>query len=228
MMGLSVELTEVDRSDTDRHMQMLVEACRSIYQPMENAEGRNNDDDQHRQLRSISSDLLHGHWRQAELFDNECQRWPDLKVGEVLRRFYARGLLEEPLIDDLRGHRLNAAEVVSAFWPLRFFIADVEWVNHFHSTSIYPGARHAQEILGMRVSDLLQIPGKKARLAMAKAPGHQFSTNVLHISWLQRIGLIDIEWTNFLWEHLELSLSPSPRLKLYWFAWATFEVPVAR
>jgi hypothetical protein len=50
----------------------------------------------------------------------------------------------------------------------------------------------------------------------------------VNIRQLQLIGNINIEWTNNLYEHLELSFKKIPVLKLYWFAWATLDIPLAR
>jgi hypothetical protein len=158
----------------------------------------------------------------------DCDIWSSMRVGDVLSALYADGLLEEPDISNLAGHRLNAARILESLYPLRFFISEFDWKQHFHSRKISPQARHPQEILNMEIRELIAICQKETRSTLVRASGVHFSMKLVNIRQLQLIGNINIEWTNNLYEHLELSFKKIPVLKLYWFAWATLDIPLAR
>lgn len=159
----------------------------------------------------------------------DCEIWPEMRVGDVLSALYAEGLLEEPARNDLPGHRLNAARILESLYPLRFFISEYDWKEHFHSRNIHPNARHPHEILNMPVKDLIRLCKKETPSKMIKAAGLQFSIKLLNIQQLQHIGNLNIEWTNNLYEHLELSFGRDfSVLKVYWFTWATLDIPLAR
>ncbi len=151
-----------------------------------------------------------------------------MQVGAVLSHLYAEGLLVEPDVGDLPAHRLNAATILAYLYSLRFFISEHDWKEHFHSRNILPNATHAAEILNLKLSDLIKLCWKKPDEKMVKAAGLQFHMKLLNIKHLQIIGNLTIEWTNNLYEHLDLSFTEFPKLKIYWFAWATSEIPIAR
>jgi hypothetical protein len=69
---------------------------------------------------------------------------------------------------------------------------------------------------------------ERNKATLVRAGGVHFSMKLVNIRQLQLIGNINIEWTNNLYEHLELSFKSFPVLKLYWFAWATLDIPLAR
>jgi len=158
----------------------------------------------------------------------DCEIWSHMRIGSVLSALYAEGVLEEPDIGDLAGHRLNAARILQSLYPLRFFISEFDWKEHFHSRDICPQARHPQEILNMELKELIWICHKEPKSTMVRASGLHFPMKLVNIKQLQVIGNIDIEWTNNLYEHLELSFKGFPVLKLYWFTWATLDIPLAR
>jgi hypothetical protein len=80
----------------------------------------------------------------------------------------------------------------------------------------------------MEIRELIAICQKETRSTLVRAGGVHFSMKLVNIRQLQLIGNINIEWTNNLYEHLELSFKSFPVLKLYWFAWATLDNPLAR
>jgi hypothetical protein len=53
--------------------------------------------------------------------------WSSMRVGDVLSALYADGLLVEPDISGLAGHRPNAARILESLYPLRFFISEFDW-----------------------------------------------------------------------------------------------------
>jgi hypothetical protein len=58
---------------------------------------------------------------------NDCEIWSTMRVGDVLSALYADGLLVEPDISGLAGHRPNAARILESLYPLRFFISEFDW-----------------------------------------------------------------------------------------------------
>jgi hypothetical protein len=158
----------------------------------------------------------------------DCEIWSKMRVGAILRALYAEDVLEEPDMSDLAGHRLNAARILRALYPLRFFISEFDWKDHFHSRNICPQAQHPQEVLNMELKELILLARKETKSKLVRASGLHFPIKLLNIKQLQIIGNINVEWTNHLCEHLELSLTDFPVLKIYWFAWATLDIPLAR
>lgn len=157
-----------------------------------------------------------------------CSIWSEMRIGTVLSGLYAEGLLQKPADADLVSLRLNAARVIQALFPLRFFISEIDWKEHFHSRDICPEASHPVEILNLKMSDLIRVAAKEHKSDWPRATGLSFSIRLMNVDELRNIGNINIEWTSNLYEHLELSFSGFATLKIYWFAWSTLELPIAR
>lgn len=213
-MGLDHPSDE-NEEDFDHRLRMLVSICRAngLYR------------ERHCELHERDQAAC-----QIEMLSHktDCEIWSTMRVGDILSALYADGLLVEPDATDLAGHRLNAARILESLYPLRFFINEFDWKPHFHSRKISPQARHPQEILNMEVRELIALCKKETSSTLVRAGGAHFSMRLVNIRQLQLIGNINIEWTNNLYEHLELSFKDFPVLKLYWFAWATLDIPLAR
>ena len=158
----------------------------------------------------------------------ECNIWSNMNVGNMLASIYEQGLLIEPSVSDLPGHRRNAARLLQSLYPLRFFISHFDWVDHLSSMNICPTATGPKEIMQMRLNDLALIARKSRALDWVRACGTQFAIKLINVNNLQLIGRIYIQWTDNLYEHLELSFDDIPVLKIYWFAWATLDLPFSR
>lgn len=213
-MGLGNPSDESEE-DFDHRLRMLVSICRAngLYR------------ERHCKLHERNQAAC-----QIEMLSHktDCEIWSGIRVGDILSALYADGLLEEPDVTNLAGHRLNAARILESLYPLRFFISEFDWKQHFHSRKISPQAGHPQEILNMEVRELIDICKKESSSTLVRADGAHFSMRLVNIKQLQLIGNINIEWTNNLYEHLELSFKDFPVLKLYWFAWASLDIPLAR
>lgn len=214
-MGLDERWNREDETEEEinHRLELLVAICRtnSLYIGPSTA------------LDSWGSNRIHLHSQQTH-----CKMWSHMRIGDILVSLYAEGVLEEPMETDLPGHRFNAAKVLASLYPLRIFITEFDWKDHMHSRDICPDARVPHDILRMEMKDLIQICKKAAETSLVKASGHQFSLRPLNIKQLRIIGNVSVEWTNKLSEHLQLSLKDYPVLKLYWFAWATLDIPLAR
>jgi hypothetical protein len=213
-MGLGC-LSNENEEDFDHRLRMLVSICRTngLYTERHCMLSEGNQASCQIEMLSHKTD---------------CGIWSNMRVGAVLSALYAEGVLEEPDISDLAGHRLNAARILESLYPLRFFISEFDWKEHFHSRNICPQARHPQKILNMELKELICICRKETKSTLVRASGLHFPMKLLNIKQLQVIGNINIEWTDNLYEHLELSFKDFPVLKLYWFVWATLDIPLAR
>jgi hypothetical protein len=79
----------------------------------------------------------------------------------------------------------------------------------------------------MKLKDLISLTRKPVNSALNRAAGPQFGIKLINVDNVQNIGGIQIEWTDNLYDHLELSLEPYPVLKVYWFVGETLELPLA-
>ncbi|KAL2067207.1 hypothetical protein VTL71DRAFT_1631 [Oculimacula yallundae] len=160
--------------------------------------------------------------------EEDCDIWTNMNVGTLLTSIYQQGLLTQPTPSDLAGHRKNAARVLQSLYPLRFFTSHFDWVDHFSSKKICPTATNATEIMQLKLNDLALLARKSRPLDWVRAIGTQFAIKLINVDNLQLIGGINIQWTDNLYEHLELSFENYPVLKIYWFAWATLDLPISR
>jgi hypothetical protein len=208
-------LSDESEEDFDHRLKMLVSICRTNGLYIE---------------RQCMLDEANQSSCQIQILPHktDCEIWSNMRVGAVLSALYSEGVLEEPSMTDLAGHRLNAARVLESLYPLRFFISEFDWKEHFHSRNICPNALHPHEILNMEIKDLIRLCRKETKSELVKAAELQFPMKLVNIKQLQVIGNINIEWTDNLYEHLELSFRDFPVLKIHWFAWATLDIPLAR
>ncbi|KAL8922780.1 MAG: hypothetical protein Q9172_003414 [Xanthocarpia lactea] len=147
-----------------------------------------------------------------------CNLSPSAKVGDVLESCYRRRILENP-------YRNGALDGVNSI-NLRTYIGSVRIaiyslnILYNHTAPRFNGTEDLNEALLLQVSQTeenMRIKKPEAEPDVGRGPFYNVSD--FSLEHLQNIGELQIQWTPYWDEHLELETKGrAVTLKLYWFS----------
>ncbi|KAL8855399.1 MAG: hypothetical protein Q9178_007955 [Gyalolechia marmorata] len=147
-----------------------------------------------------------------------CNLSPSAKVGDVLESCYRRRIFKNP-------YRNGALDDISSI-NLRTYIGSVRIsiyllnILYNHTAPRFNGTEDLNEALSMQVSQAeenMRIKKPEAEPDVGKGPFYNVSD--FSLEHLQNLGELQIQWTPYWDEHLELETKGRAiTLKLYWFS----------
>lgn len=152
-----------------------------------------------------------------------CTASPSSTVGDVMKACYRRGILRQPDFDD-ESH--DSQPSVSLRTYLRMVHIAIFLVNILYKHQL-PGlvVEDLEVAWSKRISEAEMTMRHVPRMVPFNAGNEPFLTvSDLNLEDLQEIGRLEVRWTPYWDEHLELETTrPTSVLKLYWFSPRTSE-----
>ncbi|KAE9374904.1 hypothetical protein N431DRAFT_482029 [Stipitochalara longipes BDJ] len=147
--------------------------------------------------------------------------WGDkLTVGQVLDQCYGHGILEQPIITDHVTYRKHVGEITHA----------LELINLWHFINFHgcPSTLNSvDEMRNTKISDICEWFHDHEEYGphQPKSDCSSFQCHEMSLELLQRVGKLKLEWTEFIDEHLLLSVEDST-LKIFWFGFTVMASPM--
>jgi hypothetical protein len=159
---------------------------------------------------------------EAYRYDSEVQAWKTVTIGAILRGCYTRRLLVQPEPNDTKKYEkhvlylLAAMELTNTFFKSErtelTALDDFVEIDHLTANALLerPLSNIAMQVLW---------PGSTLRSGSRHSmAGHEvFPPKHLKIELLMGLGFLNIDWTDYLHEHLTFD-STTMTVYIYWFA----------
>lgn len=142
-----------------------------------------------------------------------------ITVGQVLNQCYRLAILERPRRKDWKTYQWHTAELIRT----------LETFNLWHKVRDYDPFENMQsieELARIKLSalwlasyvdcDTTSNPSSKVEI---------FQCRELSLEMLRKVGNLDIQWTDYITEHLELDIEYSI-VKIFWFGFAAKACPI--
>ena len=147
-------------------------------------------------------------------------------VGQVLQQCYGPGALKEPDAGDLPAYRKHVERVRRALRLVSLWEFDEDWLDEAEEGGILFRKHSIDELLSMRLSKFWEYPGfTEIDWGLPRSEAASFRTREMSLGMLRKIGKLNIDWTEFIDDHLQLSRESST-LKLFWFGFSANAIPI--
>lgn len=146
--------------------------------------------------------------------------WADnVTVGQALDQCYHQGILEEPNTQDIGAYRNHVAKLISALGLMNLW----HFINFRYSRDI----DSVEKTRSMRMSELVEYIHDDEDYNNQQPQSHHdsFQCHEMSLELLRKVGKLEIEWTEFMDEHLCLDVEFST-LKIFWFGFSVKANPM--
>ena len=143
----------------------------------------------------------------------------NVTVGQALDQCYHQGIFEEPNIQDLGAYRNHVAEVIGALGLMDLW--------HMINFPLPRDTDSVDEMRSMRMSEVVERIHDDEDYSHQQPRSHHdsFQCHEMSLELLRKVGKLEIEWTEFMDEHLCLDVECST-LKIFWFGFTVKANPI--